>query len=366
MDIISLIAANRPISNAIGDLIYKYLYGWIATWSDSWTVIGAFGVTVIMFTIFLKVLVFPLDIWQKEVMRKNAKKMEAMRPQLEKIQKQCGSNRELLMQKQRALYKENKYSMFGSCLPMIVTLVVFFIVFGGYNASVSKHTVATYEALDKVYTETFYHDYIDENGNIKDAEWEAYWASLSEDEQKQEDAARTTLAQTAVVEEYDAHYKESFFWVKSIFSADTWAKAIPDAGTAAKNISNLNAERYETVMKPLMEKYNGGWNGYMILPVIVLLLNVASMFLNKQQMQQQPAVPGQTEEQAKAQKSQQKIMQFIMPAMMFVFALMYSAAFTLYMAVNMIFTTIINLVYNIITKKIDAAEKDRILSTTFK
>ena len=119
MDIVSLISC-AALNNAIGDLIYKYLYGWVQTWSDNWSVIGAFSVTVIMFTLFLKIIVFPLDIWQKEVMRRNAKKMEKMRPALEKIQKQCGSNRELLMQKQRALYKENKYSMFGSCLPMML------------------------------------------------------------------------------------------------------------------------------------------------------------------------------------------------------------------------------------------------------
>ena len=347
MDIINAVSCIKALNNAIGDLIYKYLYGWVAGWSDTWTVIGAFGVTVIMFTIFLKVLVSPLDIWQKQVMRKNAKKMEAMKPELEKVQKQCGSNRELLMQKQREVYKKHKYSMFGSCLPMIVTLVVFFIVFGGYNASVSKHTQVTYEALDKVYTET----------------WEAN-ASLSDEE-------RTAKAEEAVVKTYEGKYKEPFFWVKNIFSADTWAKAIPDAKTAAKNIPELNTARYNVVMKPLMDKYNynaegkSAWNGYLILPIIVLLLNVASMFLNKAQTQQ-PSVPGQTEEQQKASQSQQKIMQFIMPIMMFVFALFYSAAFTLYMAVNMLFTTIINLTYNLITKRIDAKEKDRVLSTTYK
>lgn len=342
MDFISLISANA-LNSAIGDLIYKYLYGWVVTWSDNWSIVGAFSVTVIMFTLFLKVLVFPLDIWQKEVMRRNAKKMEKMRPALEKIQKQCGSNRELLMQKQRALYKENKYSMFGSCLPMIVTLVVFFIVFGGYNAAVSKHTEETFNALDRVYTAVYE---ADEN------------AALSEDE-------KTAKAEEAVLKAYEEEYKESFFWIKSIFAADTWADTIPNAATAAKNIPDLNTARYEVVMRPLIEKYNEGWNGYLILPILVLLLNIASMFLNKQQMQQ-PAVPGQTEEQAKAQKSQAKIMQFIMPVMMFGFALFYSAAFTLYMMVNMLFTTVINLVYNVVTKKKDEAEKDRILSTTFK
>ena len=299
MDFISLISANA-LNSAIGDLIYKYLYGWVVTWSDNWSIVGAFSVTVIMFTLFLKVLVFPLDIWQKEVMRRNAKKMEKMRPALEKIQKQCGSNRELLMQKQRALYKENKYSMFGSCLPMIVTLAVFFIVFGGYNAAVSKHTQETFNALDRVYTAVYE---ADENAAITDDE-------------------RTAKAEEAVLKAYEEEYKESFFWIKSIFAADTWADTIPNAATAAKNIPDLNTARYEVVMRPLIEKYNEGWNGYLILPILVLLLNIASMFLNKQQMQQ-PAVPGQTEEQAKAQKSQAKIMQFIMPVMMFGFALFY-------------------------------------------
>ena len=342
MDFMSLISANA-LSNAIGDLIYKYLYGWIIGWSDNWTIIGAFGVTVIMFTVFLKIIVFPLDIWQKVSMRKNAKKMEQMRPALEKAQKQCGSNRELLMQKQRAIYKEHKYSMFGSCLPMIVTMVVFFIVFGGYNAAVAKHTETTYNELSKVYTEVYY---AEENATLTDAE-------------------KTAKAEEAVVKVYDEKYKEPFFWIKNIFSADTWADTIPNAGTAQNNIQGLNTAEYDIVMKPLMEKYNEGWNGYLILPILVLGLNILSMFLNKQQMQQ-PAVPGQTEEQAKAQQSQSKIMQFVMPIMMFVFALFYSAAFTLYMFVNQIITTIINLVFNIVTKKKDAEEKDRVLSTTFK
>ena len=64
MDFISLLSC-KALNNAIGDLIYKYLYGWVVTWSDDWSVIGAFSVTVIMFTIFLKVATSPLDIWQK-------------------------------------------------------------------------------------------------------------------------------------------------------------------------------------------------------------------------------------------------------------------------------------------------------------
>lgn len=337
-----MIGANA-LANAIGKLIYNYLYNWVEGWSDSWTIVGAFSITVIMFTIFLKVVVFPLDLWQKHAMRKNKKKMDEMRPALERLQKQCGSNRELLMQKQRALYKEHHYSMFGSCLPMIVTMAVFFIVFSGFNAAVEMRTTEIYNGLHDVYYEAYYE--ARDNGQDK--------------------AGSTEAAETAVLNAYAENYKESFFWVKNIFAADNWADTIPNAGSAQSKISNLDTADYEIVMKPLMNKYNEGWNGYMILPIVCLLLNIASMFLNKSQMQQ-PAVPGQTEEQAKSQQTQSKIMQFIMPVMMFIFALFYSSAFTLYMIVNMFFTTVINLVYNIVTKRIDAREEDMRLRTTYK
>ena len=113
-----------------------------------------------------------------------------------------------------------------------------------------------------------------------------------------------------------------------------------------------------------MEKYNDEWNGYLILPVLVLLLNLVTMKLNKPP--EQPAVAGQSEEQRKAQQTQMKVMQFIMPIIMLVFAIFYSAAFTLYMLISSLYSTVFNLCFNIITKRIDAREKDRLMSTTVK
>lgn len=342
MDFVALLSATA-LDRAIGDLIYTHLYGWVATWSDGWSTVGAFSVTVIVFTVLLKILTFPLDVWQKESMRKNAKKMELMRPQLEKLQKQCGSNREMLMQKQRELYKKHQYSLFGSCLPMIVTMVVFFVVFGGFNAAVNRHSKETYVALEKAYK----------------SEFEAAGKEgLS-------DAERSERAGAAAVEAYDEKYQERFVWIKSIFAGDNWQKAIPDAGTAEKSIPGLDTAMYKKVTASLAAKYNSGWNGYLVLPILVLALNLLSLALNKDQMRQ-PAVPGQTEEQAKSQQAQSKMMQFIMPIMMFMFALFYSAAFTLYMMVNMLLSTIINLLYNLIVGRRDRIEKDRILSTTYK
>lgn len=352
MDLVSLLAANK-LSDAIGKFIYEILYGWISGWSSDWGIVGAFSVTVIMFTLFLKVIVLPFDIWQKQLGRSNAKKMALMKPELEKITKQCGSNKEMLMQKQRALYKKYKYSTFGTCLPMIITLVIFFIVFGGYNSAVRLHNKTTYENLEAIYTTTY------------DTEMENLAESGISDAEKRNSAIQK--AEQAVLDNYKS---ERFFLTKNIFVADNWKKPVPSAsdftgtGMGGAGVTDVDPDMYQIVMRPVMEKYNVGWNGYLILPVLVLLLNLITMKLNKPA--EQPAVAGQTEEQIKAQQSQMKIMQFIMPIMMLVFALFYSAAFTLYMFVNSLITTIFNLLFNIITKRIDEKEKDRLMSVTVK
>jgi len=352
MDFMTVVAATG-LSDVIGKFIYETLYGWISGWASDWGIVGAFSVTVIMFTLFLKILVSPFDIWQKQLARNNAKKMERMKPELEKITKQCGSNKEMLMQKQRALYKKYKYSTFGACLPMIITLVIFFIVFGGYNSAVRIHNKTTYENLEKVYVGAY------------DEEMKALEGSEKTEAEKKQSA--TEKAEQAVLANYKS---ERFFLTKNIFVADNWKNPVPSAsdftgtGMGGAGVTDVDPGMYEIVMRPIMEEYNTGWNGYLILPILVLALNLLSMKLNKPA--EQPQVAGQSEEQIKAQKSQMKIMQFIMPVMMLIFAIFYSAAFTLYMFVNSLLTTVFNLLFNIITKKIDQKEKDRMMSVTVK
>ena len=92
----------------------------------------AFG--VILFTLLLKLITLPFDFMSRFSMRKNSIKMEEMRPELEKLQQQYAGNKELYNQKMMALYKKNGYSMFGACLPTIITLVIFIIAINGFNA----------------------------------------------------------------------------------------------------------------------------------------------------------------------------------------------------------------------------------------
>lgn len=100
-----------------------------------WLVKGCSSVAVgvILFTIILKVITLPFDYFSRASMRKNSVKMEQMRPELEKLQKQYADNKELYNQKMMALYKKNGYSMFGACLPTILTLVIFIVAINAFT-----------------------------------------------------------------------------------------------------------------------------------------------------------------------------------------------------------------------------------------
>ncbi len=89
--------------------------------------------SVVLFTVILKLITFPFDFISRATMRKNSLKMEQMRPELEKLQKQYANDKGLYNQKMMALYKKNGYSMWGSCLPTILTLVIFIVAINAFT-----------------------------------------------------------------------------------------------------------------------------------------------------------------------------------------------------------------------------------------
>lgn len=355
MDVMSLATEL----NLVGQLVYNVLYKWVEGWGIDSEYIGAFGVTVILFTVFLTVLTLPLDVWQKLIARSNSRKMRVMKPELDKINKLYAADRNALMMKQREVYKKYKYSTFKTCLPMLATFIIFMVVFSGFNSAVRYHNSVVYEELRGVYNTAFEETYI---------------AAAAEGMTAAEaDAAATEAAEQAVL---DTYKPESFLLTTSIFMPDTWEDPIPDVSTftgtglGSIGVPGTDAREYNDVMKPLIEKYNytdsgkSAWNGYLILPILVTALSIISSKLIKPP--EQPQVAGQTEEQQKAQQSQMKMMQYIMPVIMGIFSLFYSAAFSLYMFLRSFMSFAFNLIWNIVLKKRDAKQLDYEMSVTVK
>ena len=113
--------------------------------------IGIVGVGIIVFTLILKTIVLPLDIYSRIKGKKQALIMERMRPQMEKLQKQYANDKTMYNQKVVELQKKSGYSMLGSCLPIIVSLVIFFIVFNAFSTYSQYANLQNYNQMVGVY-----------------------------------------------------------------------------------------------------------------------------------------------------------------------------------------------------------------------
>ncbi len=145
-------AINDVGLNWIGQLIRILIEG-----------IGVVGVGIIVFTLILKTIVLPLDIYSRIKGKKQALIMERMRPQMEKLQKQYANDKNMYNQKVVELQKKSGYSMLGACLPMIVSLVIFIIVFNAFSTYSQYANLKNYNEMVKVYNGVVQTYVIDEN-----------------------------------------------------------------------------------------------------------------------------------------------------------------------------------------------------------
>ncbi len=113
--------------------------------------VGIVGVGVILFSLILKFVVLPFDVFQRINMRKQNQKMKEQKEYMEKLQKQYANNQELYNQKLMEMYKKNGISMFSSCLPMILSMVIFFVAISAFNAYSQYSTIQNYNELVKAY-----------------------------------------------------------------------------------------------------------------------------------------------------------------------------------------------------------------------
>lgn len=75
-----------------------------------------FALSVVVFTILVRVVTFPLMLPQQ----KSSKAMAELQPRLQELQKKYAKDKEKLSKAQMELYKEAGVNPFGGCLPMLI------------------------------------------------------------------------------------------------------------------------------------------------------------------------------------------------------------------------------------------------------
>lgn len=306
--------------------------------------VANYGWRVVLFTLCLKVLLSPLDIYQRYKARKNQKIMEGLKPEMEKLAKQY-PDRGILAQKQMELNKKAGISYASSCLPSIVTLVLFITLLVGMN-NISYYT--NFKDYYELYTEY--------NQVIAECEADGVTGDAAVDK-----------AQSVVYEKYQEN-KTGFLWIKNIWSPDVpWRGEVNDRDEFIKNIGKYatNLEKsgldqatlddmkaqYPTVMAKLLDEENNKANGYLVLPV----LSIALSFLTQWVMQRQQKKSGQLNENM---GGSMKFMMWLMPIMMGYFSLQYTAAFSLYLITQYIVSLLITLASGLIGTMLDKRDEN--------
>ncbi len=96
--------------------------------------VGLVGLGIIVFTLVLKAITLPFDIYQRFKMRKQTLVMRDMKEDLDKLQKQYANDKNMYNTKMMELYKKNGVGMFSACLPAILSIVILIVAFQGFNA----------------------------------------------------------------------------------------------------------------------------------------------------------------------------------------------------------------------------------------
>jgi len=103
---------------------------WLLQWIYRW--VGNWGVAIIILTVIIKALFYPLSAASYRSMAK----MRVMAPRMQKIKEQYGNDRQRLNQAMMEMYKTEKINPLGGCLPIVVQIPVFIALYWVLLASV--------------------------------------------------------------------------------------------------------------------------------------------------------------------------------------------------------------------------------------
>lgn len=92
--------------------------GWLL--SLLYGLIGDYGIAIIIFTIVVKLCLYPLYIKQTKSMAK----MSEVQPKMQALQRKYANDKETLNIKMAELYKEEKFNPMGGCLPMVIQMPI--------------------------------------------------------------------------------------------------------------------------------------------------------------------------------------------------------------------------------------------------
>ncbi|MBL6988980.1 MAG: membrane protein insertase YidC [Bacteriovoracaceae bacterium] len=97
-----------------------------------YTIIPNYGIAIILITLLVRMLMFPLQFKSF----KSMKKMQIIQPQINKIKEKYKNDTQRVQKETMELFKKNKVNPLGGCFPLLLQMPVFFAMYRVFNSAV--------------------------------------------------------------------------------------------------------------------------------------------------------------------------------------------------------------------------------------
>ena len=89
------------------------------------SLVGNYGLAIILLTVVIRLAMWPLNVSQQRSM----KMMQNLQPKIKAIQDRYKSDPQKMQQKLMEFYKEHKFNPMGGCLPLLIQLPIFILLY---------------------------------------------------------------------------------------------------------------------------------------------------------------------------------------------------------------------------------------------
>ncbi len=136
-DVNELAKADSTLEDARQYFLFSGFTGPIASWmlwllQSLYSLVPNYGICIILLTLLIKVLMFP--VMQKQM--HSMKKMQALQPHINQLKEQYKDDPQKMQKEQMDLFRKHKVNPLGGCLPILVTIPIFIALYSTFSLSV--------------------------------------------------------------------------------------------------------------------------------------------------------------------------------------------------------------------------------------
>ncbi len=310
-----------------------------------YSIVNNYGLSIIFFTLLIKLCLLPLDYKSRKGMRK----MSALAPKQAELQKKYGHDQEKLNRKMQELYKKEGASPMAGCWPLLLSMPILFAMYGAMRYMANEQLVQ--QTFDLILTgEATFEPFLwMKNLWMPDSPFAGVWPNL-QSLQMVEEKQWLTIFNTLNADQVSA--------LAAKLNVAELTAASFHKGEALTNTINAIVPLLPVAQESAYLRLNllvtelvvvDNFNGLFILPILSAVSQFVMTKLTEQKNPQPaPAANGQQQPNSGA------FMKWFFPLFSLWICASSNAAFALYWVVTNIFSMVTNLLIN---WKLDRDEK---------